>query len=129
MNNNKAAKIFVPPLIWLSLQHLMVRSQTCNETQYFAFEDTEHNTTNATKSTNRCLSVKCLYDDECESKYCLKLDTTERVDLEGYCSRPNLKNTCHTSIVDKTGSSVLTLGRCEWVPCIYDNECSEGMYC
>lgn len=76
-----------------------------------------------------------MYHSDCQTNFCLRLDTEERISVEGVCGN-NLKmpNGCSLTIanIDKRRAALdgaVSLNRCEFVPCMFDAECSDGLYC
>ncbi|TNV79792.1 hypothetical protein FGO68_gene8392 [Halteria grandinella] len=118
----------------MTLINYALAAETCNSTEQTTFK-TPDNIYNATPSLNRCNSVRCLYHSDCQSKNCLKLDNQEHMNLEGICANKSINEQCQLTVIDikerpKSQSQLkLNYNRCEYVPCMYDSECGNGLYC
>jgi hypothetical protein len=79
--------------------------------------------------------VRCLYHSDCQSNYCLKLDTIDHSDLEGFCATYQITEGCSSTVVDigkepRAQSDIgFSKNRCEFIPCMFDNECMDWAFC
>ena len=114
---------------------MTVKEAKCNETEFFVYEDKVTGKFQATRSINRCIGAPCMYHIDCETGFCLKRDFINTVDVEGICVfKTKLYNECtltygNISAPTKTNSQAISLNRCEFVPCLFDQECADGLFC
>ena len=84
----------------LSFLASIAKSQgSCNTTEFFS----KALTSSTIRSVNRCNSVSCLYHSDCQSQFCLKMDSMEQVAVEGVCAVQfkDFKN-CSLTVADIT---------------------------
>ena len=103
----------------------------CNSTDIFIFDAGRQ----AIRSINRCDGVPCLYHGDCQNGLCLKRDLISSKEVEGVCitKTPEYTN-CNFTMTDiqvrgNSFSRNISLNRCEFVPCLYDQECMSGHIC
>lgn len=109
------------------------KGQGCNQTEFYL----QTGGSTVTRATNRCDATVCLYHSDCASNYCMKIDTVERISIEGLCapkSTNSATSACSLTTTDITQQPELyqakmALNRCEFVPCHDDKECASGLFC
>jgi hypothetical protein len=85
--------------------------------------------------TNRCLGVPCKRDDQCNSSYCVTNPPTRELSPSYTCANASFRPACNSSKVfqvydgDEHLAVVQSKGICRDVPCDWDPDCAEGLYC
>lgn len=114
-----------------------LHSLACNTTEYMIIENKNDSYPGlALRTRFRCDGIRCLYHSDCQSEICLKVDNENRADVEGICSAKRLINDgrCSMTVSDirKTPNlfeNKITMNRCEYVSCHFDEECQTGLVC